>query len=166
MQGIGGNYFGPDDSFTRIMLVATLFRIVHGGTAVEFPYGGTRLIFDDVRYAQWYTSYIAWAYNNNIVEGVGGGLFGTTTALTREQFAVMMFRLAEFLGLDTTVRQSGQWTNFADRGEISDWAVNALIWANYHGLITGTNATTIDSSGTATRAQAAAILSRFVARFG
>jgi len=44
--------------------------------------------------------------------------------------------------------------------------VEALIWANYHGLITGTSSTTIDPSGTATRAQAAAILGRFVTRFG
>jgi len=166
MQGIGGNHFGPDDYFTRTMLVATLFRIVHGGTAEEFPYENLRLIFDDVRLSQWYAPYITWAYGNNIVEGIGGGLFGTTTVLTREQFAVMMFRLAEFLGMDTTVTQGGQWTNFADRNEISDWAVEALIWANYHGLITGTSSTTIDPSGTATRAQAAAILGRFVTRFG
>jgi len=150
------------------MAVATLYRIVHGGTAVEVPYARNRQIFTDVNVGAWHSPYVAWAYDNNIVSGVGNNRFAPNANITREQFATIMFRFADFMDYDTEVKQGSQWNSFTDRDRISTWAGarEALQWANYHGLITGRTSTTIVPRGTATRAEASAILTRFIETFG
>ena len=77
----------------------------------------------------------------------------------------MLHRFAGAMDLDDTVRPGAQWNTFTDRGLISDWAYDALVWANYHGLITGMPDATIAPDGNAIRAQTAAILTRFARGF-
>jgi len=165
MQGTTATTFAPNTNFSRAMVVATLYRTVHGGTAREIPYARNRSIFSDVSVNAWYSPYIAWAYDNEIATGVGSNRFAPSDPVTREQFATMMHRFAEFMEYDTAVRQSQQWNNFIDRNQISTWARDGLTWANYHGLITGRTSTTIVPGGTASRAEASAILMRFMRMF-
>jgi len=140
--------------------------MVHGGTAIEVPYAGNRAVFNDVSVNAWYSPYIIWAYDNDIVMGIGGNRFAPNYSVTREEFATMMHRFAGFMEHDRQVRQGPQWNSFTDRSQISPWAEEALTWANYHGLISGRTATAIAPAGTATRAEAATILMRFMERFG
>ena len=165
MGGTAGN-FAPNGSFSRAMVVATLYRMVYG-PATQFPYAQNRPIFNDVPVTNWASHYIAWAYDNGIGQGSGGN-FSPGNPVTREQFAAMLYRFAEFREHDTAVRQGAQWGNFPDRGQIGGWAVDYLMWANYHELITGVTAganVTISPRGTTNRAQAATILMRFVQTF-
>ena len=165
MQGTSSNTFAPNANFTRAQVVATLYRTANAEMAVAAELVPARQIFNDVPTGRWYAHYVAWAYENNIVTGVGGDRFAPNDNVTREQFATMMHRFAGFMDYDTTVRQSSQWNNFTDRGQVSTWATNGLTWANYHGLITGRTSTTTVPQGTATRAEAATILTRFVMDF-
>jgi len=166
MQGTTATTFAPSANFSRAMVVATLYRMVHGGTAREIPYARNRTVFSDIRVNAWYSPYVIWAYDNGIVEGIGNNRFAPSNNVTREQFATMMYRFAEFVRHDTAIRQGNQWNSFTDRNQISTWARDGLIWANYHGLINGRTTTTIVPNGTTTRAEASAILVRFMRTFG
>jgi len=168
MQGNTATTFAPNDAFTRAMVVGTLYRMVHGGNAREIPYARNRAIFSDVDVNAWYSPYVAWAYDNGLVGGVGGNRFAPGVSVTREEFAVLLHRFAGFKGHDTTVRQGPQWNSFTDRDQISTWAGarEALIWANYHGLITGRPPALIVPGGTAVRAEAAGLLVRYIQAFG
>ena len=100
-----------------------------------------------------------WAAQNDIVAGIGGGLYDPDSNVTREQFAVMLYKYARFKGYDLTA--TGDLTQFPDDGSISSWAETALSWANGKGLINGNEDGTLAPGGTATRAQAASILAQF-----
>jgi len=167
MQGTTATTFAPNTNFSRSMVVATLYRMVHGDTAREIPYARNRAVFSDVGVNAWYSPYVVWAYDNGIVTGVGNNRFAPSDNVTREQFATMIHRFAEFREYDTAVRQGGQWNSFTDPNQISTWAGarEGLTWANYHGLINGRTNTTIVPDGTATRAEASAILTRFMQTF-
>ncbi|MCL2588266.1 MAG: S-layer homology domain-containing protein [Oscillospiraceae bacterium] len=123
-------------------------------------------VFTDVAAGRWYTAAIAWANENGIVLGVGGNRFDPTANVTREQFAAMMYRYAAFTGGDTSVPAGFDLSQFQDRDQLNDWAERYLYWANYNELITGRTPTTLAPQGTATRAEAAGIVTRFVAAFG
>ena len=93
-----------------------------------------------------------------------GSSFAPTGAITREQMAVMLYRYAQYKGYDVT--QGGMAAReYADYESISSWAVPAVEWAVNAGLISGTSAATLSPQGSATRAEIATILMRFVEAF-
>ena len=91
--------------------------------------------------------------------GIGGNLYDPDSNVTREQFAVMLYKYARFKGYDLTA--AGDLTRFPDAGSISSWAETALSWANGNGLINGHENGTIDPKGGTIRAQAASIMANF-----
>ncbi|MEL7566197.1 MAG: S-layer homology domain-containing protein, partial [Dehalobacterium sp.] len=112
----------------------------------------------DVKNGQWYTDAIIWADANGIVTGLGGGLFGVSDNVTREQLATILYNYAKYKGRDTA--KAADLKAFTDASGISGWAQAAMKWANAEGLVTGVTATTLVPSGSATRAQVATILMR------
>jgi len=159
MDGTGATTFAPNGVLSRAMVVRILWNL-EGQPAVSY-----RPIFTDLPAGQWFSEAVVWAYDNDIVEGFGDGTFRPSDNLTREQFAAVLHRYAEMKGYDLTVPADFDLRNFADYAEVSEWALEVMLWANYHGLITGRTATTIDAGGSATRAEAATILMRFVETF-
>mgnify|MGYP001750926474 CR=1 FL=1 len=89
--------------------------------------------------------------------------FAPNEAVTREQFAAILYRYAQYDGMDAVTLEENL-GGFTDADSISEYAVPALNWAVGEGIITGTTATTLEPQGTTTRAQAAAMLMRFVER--
>ena len=153
-NGIDEVTFAPGASMTRAMLVTVLYRL-EGQPAV---YGGSA--FTDVAADQWYTDAIIWATRNGIVNGLGNGKFGTNDNVTREQMAAILYRYAQNCGYDTTARAN--LNGYTDAAKISTYAQEAMSWANAMGLINGRTATALAPTGTATRAEVAAIFHRFV----
>ena len=153
MTGTSATTFSPDMFTTRGMIVTILYRL-EGSPAVSgaAPFG-------DVPTGQYYSEAVAWASANGIVKGYDTGLFGPDDVITREQLAVILYGYARYKGLDVAV--SGDLSGFGDRASVSAWAADGLKWANGQGLINGKNGNLLDPAGTATRAEAAAILSRF-----
>ena len=92
--------------------------------------------------------------------GYGDGRFGPKDNITREQFAAILYRYSAFKSCDTS--GTADLSAYTDASEISDWAAEAMQWANAQGLITGRTATTLVPWGEATRAEAAVILMRYV----
>ena len=152
MQGTD-NGFEPDSKMTRAMLVTVLYRMATPENMVATYH------FSDVPEGQWYTDAIIGAAENNVVSGVGENQFAPEAEITREQMALMIYRYAKKCGVD--VSGSGNLDKFADANEISDWALDAMKWANSVDLINGTSDTMLSPKHTATRAQVATILLRF-----
>lgn len=153
MTGTSDSAFSPDLFTTRGMIVTILYRL-EGSPAVS----GTAS-FRDVPAGQYYSEAVAWAAANGIVKGYDTGLFGPDDVITREQLAVILYGYAQYKGYDVTT--GGDLSGFADNASVSAWAADALKWANGQGLITGKSGNLLDPAGTATRAEAASILSRF-----
>ncbi|MCI7473188.1 MAG: S-layer homology domain-containing protein [Clostridiales bacterium] len=156
MNGTGETTFAPNDRLNRAMLTAILYRLA-GKPAVT----GESKAFMDVVPDTWYTSSVAWASANGVVNGMGDGTFAPMDAITREQLAVMLYRYAQYIRLDTSAK--GDLSKFTDGSQVSSWASEAMAWAVGTGMISGKTANIIDPSGTATRAETATILMRFAA---
>jgi len=140
MSGTAGDTFAPDLNLSRAMLITILARMAGVDTTV----GET-----------WYSEAVAWGVENGITDGTN-----LSDYITREQLVTMLFRFAELLGLDTSER--ADISRFDDADDVSDWARDAMAWAIAAALIQGRTETTIVPGGTASRAEAATILTRFI----
>ena len=153
MAGTDETTFEPTMLLDRAM-AAQLFYNLEGKPAVT---GDST--FTDVTSGHWAVDAITWAAQNDIVAGIGGGLYDPDSNVTREQFAQMLYNYAKYKGYDLTA--TGDLTQFPDAGSISSWAETALCWANGKGLINGHENGTIDPKGSTIRAQAASIMANF-----
>ena len=152
MDGTGSNTFSPKATTTRGMIVTILYRL--SGE----PAGSGVCPFSDVAAGKYYEKAIAWAAENRIVSGYADGTFGPDNAITREQFAAILYRYAVFCGYAVTA--SAEIGRFADADMVGSYALTAMKWASAEGLINGSGSK-LDPKGSATRAQVAAILTRF-----
>ena len=150
--GTSAATFAPDAAMTRAMLVTILWRL-DGKTA-----SGTASSFKDVASGAYYADAAAWASSNKIITGYDDGSFGPGDAITREQFAAVLYRYAKYKG-DEATAASGL-TSFQDAADVSQYAIPAMQWACGAKLINGSSGKLMPQSGTS-RAQAAAILARF-----
>lgn len=155
MTGTGATAFAPNVTTTRAMIVSILYRL-EGGPAVS---GSSP--FSDVHTGDWYYDAVRWAERTGVVGGVGGGRFAPNTAITREQLAAMLMNYANYKHQNVSAR--ADLSRYSDVDGVSAWAEDAVAWANAEGYISGMTATTIAPQGSATRAQVAAILQRYLA---
>ena len=158
--GTSDTTFEPDSAMTRAMLVTVLYRLEgQPKSAAENP-------FTDVETGTWYTEAVIWAAGNGIVNGIGNDKFDPDGEITREQMAAILYRYSEFKGL--TPKEGKFAAEYPDEDAISAYALDAMRWANAEGLINGTElrgTAYLDPQGSATRAQVAAILMRYVRNF-
>ena len=155
MNGVSPTLFQPNGTMSRAMVATVLWRL-EGEPEMD-----DTSVFTDVPRGQWYTQAITWAYEQGIITGYGGGRFGPQDNVTRQQLAAMLFRYAKTMDLDGGERAS--LSTYRDQGQVADWAREAFAWAVAKGHINGTSPTTLSPTGTATRAQCAAILTRMLA---
>ena len=155
-NGVEKDLFAPEEPMTRGMLVTVLWRL-DGETAPK-----TATTFTDVDANAYYADAVAWAAESGVVNGIGGNKFDPEGNVTREQIAAILFRYAAFKGVDTAAR--ADLTAFPDAEKTSAYAHDALSWAVAAALVKGTKEGStiyLDPQGSATRAQVAAILSRY-----
>lgn len=156
MNGVSGDSFAPGASTSRGMIVTVLYRLA-GSPPAQAP------AFPDVALGQYYAYPVGWAAQQSIVNGYETGEFRPGGLLTREQFATILYRYARAMGYSTAAR--GDLTAFTDLASISPYAGDAMSWAVGAGLLSGMGDGTINPQGSATRAQMAAILTRFCKAF-
>ena len=154
MNGVSETEFAPNATLTRAMLVTVLYRNA-GEPAVN-----KSIPFEDVDMGAWYANAVLWAKQNNIVNGITENEFAPDSNITREQIAAIMFRYAQYNGMEAVTLEEN--LHFTDADEISEYAVSAMNWAVGTGLINGKSATTLNPKDNATRAEIAAILQRFI----
>ncbi|WP_415967079.1 S-layer homology domain-containing protein [Faecalitalea cylindroides] len=156
MTGLNETTFGPYENLARAQFAVILHRM-NGQPSIEYTNK-----FPDVAAGQWYTDAILWANDIGVVTGYSNtGLFGTGDQINREQMAVMMYRYAQYKGYDTSA--SADFSKFNDAVYVNDFAKDAMSWAVGTGIITGKdNETRLDPQGSATRAECATIIMRYM----
>ena len=155
LSGTSDTTFSPNTGMTRGMFVTALGRLA-GINPDSYQTGK----FTDVKADAYYAPYVNWAAQNGIVEGVTATTFAPDTNINREQMAVIMANYAKKLGYD--LPQTLKAVTFADNANISSWAKNAVRAMQQAGILTGKNGNKFDPKGTATRAEVATVLRRFV----
>lgn len=157
MNGTAATKFNPNGVTDRAMIVTVLYRL-QGSPDVSH----VKTPFTDVKKGEWYAPAIAWAYDNGVVNGNTATTFDPKGQLTREQFATILYRYAkEVKGQDVSVRDTTVLDKYTDKGDVSSYAKDALLWTNFRGLIGGVSATKLSPKSSATRAQMATILFRY-----
>ena len=155
MTGVSANEFAPEATTTRAMIVSMLARLENVTSAESVG-------FSDVSDGDWYATAVNWAATEGIVSGTGEGDFSPNAAITREQLAAMLMNYAAYKGQDVSARAN--LSAYSDAAAISSWANDVMSWSVAEGLISGMTEDTLQPQGSATRAQVAAILERFLAQ--
>lgn len=150
-----GKQFAPTASVTRASLAQMLYRLA-GEPEVAYL-----TPFDDVETGDWYLNSVRWAAQTGVVTGYADGRFGPDDPITREQLAVMLYRCAGLLGLDTGAK-AGALDAFSDGGKTAAWAQSGMAWAVDKGIVTGKGEKVLDPQGTASRAETAVMVWRLV----
>lgn len=154
MSGVSENQFDPSGKLTRAMLVQMLYNME------SRPACDAENAFMDVPVGQWYTDAVIWANDAKIVSGMGEGLFAPNMEITREQMVAMLYNYAKYRGYDVTA--SADLSAFADTASVSAWAQPAMQWAVAEGYISGMGDSQLAPQGTATRAEIASVIMRFM----
>ena len=157
MLGTSKTLFSPHGTATRGMMATILWRME--GSPV--PKGKNS--FTDVEDGKWYADAITWTAENGIFAGYGKDKFGPDDPITREQLAAIFYRYADYKGYDLAVK--GNLDKFKDADKITDYAKTAMQWAVGSGLMKGKSGNLLDPQGTATRAEIAAMLHRFIEKY-
>lgn len=157
MGGVADGQFGPNLQLTRGMLVTILGRL-EGFDASKY----TTSSFSDVSADAWYAPSVQWAAEMGIVSGVGDGKFAPDQAITREQLAAI---LANYAAKKNIELKDGPSVKFADSNKISPWAASAMDAMVKAGIIRGNADGTLNPQGTATRAEVATMLQRFIVNY-
>lgn len=154
--------FAPNRSMTRAEFV-TMLRRLSGDSAAVSDKG-----FADVKAGDWFYDAVNWAAEKGYATG-DGVKFNPNGKITRQEVVTILYRyhgatggMEAFVdGYLNTYSADDNLASFADRGEIASWATDALHWAIGKGLVKGTTDTTVSPTGTANRAQVAAIFVRY-----
>ena len=164
MVGTGVGTFSPGMNCSRAQIVQILYNLSGDKT----DYGNYYLPFTDVAPGAWYYDAVAWAYDNDVVSGTSATTFAPNDVITREQMAVILYGYtAEFAPEFTG--NAASLNTFPDAGSVANWAYAAMSWAVGNGLISGMGSggvSYLSPQGSATRAQASAIIMRYCQLIG
>jgi len=160
-SGTSADTFSPNNNMTREMVVAVLWRLSGGPVVPEDAEG-----FSDVPESSYAYEAIRWASYYGIVSGYGDGSFGYGDCVSREQLVTFLFRYAKnYAGEDVSLYDGTNLLGYTDMMQISRGMTQPFQWAIGAGIVSGTTDTALNPKGTATRAQVAAILSRYCNKF-
>ena len=150
MNGYADGRFGKNDPITRGQMVQILYNY----------YGedcGTNSGFSDVPASAWYAKAVTWASKKGVVSGYSNGTFGPDNQLTREQMVTILYNVA-----DKPETNPSAISQYSDYRQVADYAADGFAWAVSNKVVSGTSSTTLSPRGTATRAQVAVILVRYL----
>jgi hypothetical protein len=154
MTGISENEFDPNGQVTRAAMVQILWAM-EGKPVVNYA-----MDFEDVSQGAWYAEAVRWAVAEGIASGVSESEFAPDAAITREQLAVMLYRVEQKNGGGFT----GLWMfnlDYADADQISEWAYEAMCWCTMKGVLSGRDDGTVDPQGVAARSECAQMLMQY-----
>lgn len=150
MNGYADGRFGQNDPITRGQMVQILYNY----------YGedcGTNSGFSDVPSSAWYAKAVTWASKKGVVSGYSNGTFGPDNQLTREQMVTILYNVA-----DKPETNPSAISQYSDYHQVASYAADGFAWAVSNKVVSGTSSTTLSPRGTATRAQVAVILVRYL----
>lgn len=158
MTGLEPTVFGASEKVSRAQFATILYR-ASGENKIPFT-----ARFPDVADGQFYSEAVTWAAARGIITGYENGAFGPGDLITREQMAVLLYRYVQYLGADTSNKNS--LSHFPDARSVSPFAEEAMQWANAEGIITGNGDGTLAPTAFADRAACATMMMRFIKKIG
>ncbi len=156
MGGYSSTLFGPNDKITRAQIVTILWRMAGSSSSAQ------SVNYSDVRSGAYYEAAVRWATASGVASGYGNGSFGPNDPITREQLAAMLYRFAKLQGKDLSMGDMSTLNGYSDASSVSSYAKTAMQWANGLEIISGTDNSTLMPKGSATRAQAACMIQRYI----
>ena len=150
MNGYGSSLFGKNDPITRGQMVQILYNY-YGEDS------GTNSGFSDVPSSAWYAKAVTWASKKGVVSGYSNGTFGPDNQLTREQMVTILYNVADKPATNTSAI-----SQYSDYYQVASYAADGFAWAVSNKVVSGTSSTTLSPRVTATRAQVAVILIRYL----
>ena len=150
LEGTSPTTMEPNATLIRAQLAQILYNIE------DKPAVTGEMIFEDVPASEWFYSPVLWANQNDIINGTSPTTFEPLEDISRQDLALMLYRYAGKPAV------TGDLDGFTDADQVGDWADEAMAWAVAEGIVQGDTPTTLNPTGTATRAEAAAMLQRFL----
>lgn len=150
LEGTSPTTMEPNATLIRAQLAQILYNIE------DKPAVTGEMVFEDVPASEWFYSAILWANQNEIINGTSPTTFEPLENISRQDLALMLYRYAGEPAV------TGDLDGFTDADQVGDWAEEAMAWAVAEGIVQGDTPTTLNPTGTATRAEAAAMLQRFL----
>lgn len=150
LEGTSPTTMEPNATLIRAQLAQILYNIE------DKPAVTGEMVFEDVPASEWFYSAILWANQNDIINGTSPTTFEPLENISRQDLALMLYRYAGEPAV------TGDLDGFTDGDQVGDWAEEAMAWAVAEGIVQGDTPTTLNPTGTATRAEAAAMLQRFL----
>lgn len=150
LEGTSPTTMEPNATLIRAQLAQILYNIE------DKPAVTGEMIFEDVPASEWFYSPVLWANQNDIINGTSPTTFEPLEDISRQDLALMLYRYAGKPAV------TGDLDGFTDGDQVGDWAEEAMAWAVAEGIVQGDTPTTLNPTGTATRAEAAAMLQRFL----
>ena len=150
LEGTSPTTMEPNATLIRAQLAQILYNIE------DKPAVTGEMIFEDVPASEWFYGPILWANQNDIINGTSPTTFEPLEDISRQDLALMLYRYAGKPAV------TGDLDGFTDADQVGDWAEEAMAWAIAEGIVQGDTPTTLNPTGTATRAEAAAMLQRFL----
>lgn len=150
LEGTSPTTMEPNATLIRAQLAQILYNIEDKPTVTG------EMVFEDVPASEWFYNPVLWANQNEIINGTSSTTFEPLEAITRQDLALMLYRYAG------KPEVTGDLDGFTDGDQVGDWAEEAMAWAVAEGIVQGDTPTTLNPTGTATRAEAAAMLQRFL----
>ncbi len=150
LEGTSPTTMEPNATLIRAQLAQILYNIE------DKPAVTGEMIFEDVPASEWFYSPVLWANQNDIINGTSPTTFEPLEDISRQDLALMLYRYAGKPAV------TGDLDGFTDADQVGDWAEEAMAWAVAEGIVQGDTPTTLNPTGTATRAEAAAMLQRFL----
>lgn len=151
MNGYADGTFAPGRNLSRAQLAQLLYNL-------EGQPASAAVRYTDAQAGAWYESAVSWAAKAGILTGYADGSIRPNDSITRQQLAAMLYRYARYTGRDVSRR--ADLGSYTDTHQIAPYALEAMQWANAAGILNGSGDALLPG-GTATRAQTAAMLTRF-----
>ncbi len=158
INGVTETSFVPDGSVTR----AQFAKILAAASGEDLTAFQNRSDFKDVPASAWYAPYVGWAKERGVVNGVGNGNFAPGAEISRQDMAVMIKRYSDAMNL--FLPEKAAVTDFKDRAAIAGYAADAVTLMQTAGIISGFPDGTFRPKNSATRAEAAKMISVFLDR--
>lgn len=156
VNGMGGNYYLPDDSLTRAQFLTMLSKTIYGLDTTQTPAAG----FTDVPATEWYYNSVNWGFANGIVKGIDDVTFAPNEKITREQMAIMLNNFTNNTDLVLPVTNTA--ASFTDSTIISPWATESVNKIVSSGIMSGYPEGNYNPQGKATRAEAATVIYKLI----
>ena len=158
-RGLYQNIFAPNAVITRAMLITVIYR-AEGEPEIDKDSGDAG--FEDVDSKAYYANAVVWGQKNGIIKGYSETEFAPDDNVTREQIAAIMHRYAQYKKYDVSTDKDSNIHLYDDYESISEYAIESMEYAVSNNILRGKTESTLNPSDSATRAEVAAILNRFI----